>query len=158
MSASPSDAASLVERLKRRIAQLEQTLLAHRIPVPEDPEGGGSAMETLGFPELDFSEPKRKPARKVQVQGALEAFPHIATTLTTLWGRDGFDEYLAKLIVDDRGTRRGFSMDAMEELLMLARLARGRKALFGMELDPKGKDVWKEIPETSRRAAGPAVR
>ena len=138
---------------------LERLLIAHGIAVPDDASltGGGS---TLGFPELDFSDRARKEVTAVAARSALEDFEHIARTITELWGKDGFDEYLARLIVDERGTRKGFSMDAMEELLLLARLARARarKALYGMGFDRPPRDAWKELPEAERRAARAPVR
>jgi hypothetical protein len=145
---SPGDV-ELVSRLQQRISLLERLLATHRIPVPED----AAASSTLGFPELDFSEPIRKDAVSLPVRAALEEFDHITRSITALWGQDGFDEYLSRLIVDERGTRKGFSMDAMEELLLLARLARARKALYGMGFDRPARDGWKDLPEAERRSA-----
>lgn len=152
---SPVDADALT-RMQKRIAALESLLITHGIAVPD--ESGHSAGGTLGFPELDFSEQLRKEATTVAVRAALEDFEHIARTITELWGKDGFDEYLARLIVDERGTRKGFSMDAMEELLLLARLARARKALYGMGFDRPPRDAWKELPEAERRSARAPIR
>jgi hypothetical protein len=153
---SPADTEA-VNRMQQRIAALERLLIAHGIAVPDDASlAGGSS--TLGFPELDFSDRLQKEAATVSLRSALEDFEHIARTITELWGKDGFDEYLAKLIVDERGTRKGFSMDAMEELLLLARLARARKALYGMGFDRPPRDAWKELPEAERRSARAPVR
>lgn len=143
-------------RMKERITVLEGLLISHGIAVPD--ASGLSGGGTLGFPELDFSEQPRKEVTTVVARSALEDFEHIAKTITDLWGRDGFDEYLAKLIVDERGTRKGFTMDAMEELLLLARLARGRKALYGMGFDRPARDAWKELPEAERRSARAPAR
>ena len=148
---SPADVDALT-RMKQRIAALERILITHGIAVPDE-SGLSAGGATLGFPELDFSEQLRKEVTTVVARSALEEFEHIAKTITDLWGRDGFDEYLAKLIVDERGTRKGFTMDAMEELLLLARLARGRKALYGMGFDRPPRDAWKELPEAERRSA-----
>ncbi len=148
---SPADA-DAVTRMQKRITALERLLIAHGIAVPDDHTlSGGSG--TLGFPELDFSERLQKEVITVSARSALEEFEHIARTITEMWGKDGFDEYLAKLIVDERGTRKGFTMDAMEELLLLARLARARKALYGMGFDRPARDAWKDLPEAERRAA-----
>jgi hypothetical protein len=152
---SPADAEAM-NRMQQRIVALERLLIAHGIAVPDDASLAGGS--TLGFPELDFSDRLRKEVTAVSVRSALEEFEHIARTITELWGKDGFDEYLAKLIVDERGTRKGFSMDAMEELLLLARLARARKALYGMGFDRPPRDAWKELPEAERRSARAPVR
>jgi len=153
---SPADA-DAVNRMQLRIAALERLLINHGIAVPDE-SGQSAGGGTLGFPELDFSERQRKEATTVAVRSALEDFDHISRTITQLWGRDGFDEYLAQLIVDERGTRKGFSMEAMEELLMLARLARARKALYGMGFDRPSRDAWKELPEADRRSARAPAR
>lgn len=153
---SPADA-DAVTRMQKRIAALERLLITHGIAVPDDHTvSGGSG--TLDFPELDFSDRLQKETAAVSVRSALEDFEHIARTITELWGKDGFDEYLARLIVDERGTRKGFTMDAMEELLLLARLARARKALYGMGFDRPPRDAWKGLPEAERRAARAPVR
>ena len=143
--------------MQQRIALLERLLNSHSIPIPEDSALAGAGA-SLGFPELDFSEPLRKDASTLHVRAALEEFGHIAKSLAALWGKDGFDEYLAKLIVDERGTRKGFSMDAMEELLLLARVSRARKALYGMGFDRPARDPWKELPEAERRAVRALAR
>ena len=154
MSSESEEQKRIIEKLRARVARLEYLLGTHHIPVPPEDEAGGIPADShLAFPELDFSEPERKPAEKIDTRAALEEFPHIAAALTGLWGRDGFEEYLGKLIVDERGNRKGFSMDAMEELLLLARVARQRKAYFGFGADGKPGDIWTEIREVSRRAA-----
>jgi len=153
---SPAEA-DAVTRMHKRIAALERLLISHGISLPDDHTlSGGSG--TLDFPELDFSERLRKEVTTVVARSALEDFEHIARTITELWGKDGFDEYLAKLIVDERGTRKGFTMDAMEELLLLARLARARKALYGMGFERPPREAWTELPEADRRAARAPVR
>lgn len=151
------DYLKIIERQRARIERLEQLLALNNVPIPPREDLPPVPVPShLDFPALDFSEPGREPPKPVQAVAALEAFPHIAKSLTDLWGRDGFDEYLGKLIVDERGTRKGFSMDAMEELLFLARVARQRKALFGMGFDRKPSDVWHEVKDIDRRATKPA--
>ncbi|HEY4375058.1 MAG TPA: hypothetical protein VGN52_24265 [Burkholderiales bacterium] len=51
------------------------------------------------------------------------AHPHIVERLRTTWGYPEGGRYLAKLIVDSRGGRTGFSKEVMSELLTLATLA-----------------------------------
>ncbi len=107
---------------------------------------------------MDFSDGPQKQVTTLAARSALEDFELIARTITELWGKDGFDEYLAKLIVDERDTRKGFTMDSMEELPLLARIARARKALYGMGFDGPPRDAWTELPEVDRRAARAPVR
>lgn len=149
----------MIEQQRARIERLENVLALHNLPVPAEEAGSLIANPGhLAFPELDFSEPGRKPPEAIEAQSAIESFPHIAETLSRLWGKDGFDEFLGKLIVDDRGNRKGFSMEAMEELLFLARVARQRKALFGMFAEKKPGDVWQDTRDVDRFAAKPADR
>lgn len=51
------------------------------------------------------------------------AHPHIVERLRLTWGFPEGGRYLAKLIVDTRGGRVGFSPSVMSELLTLATLA-----------------------------------
>jgi hypothetical protein len=147
--------AERVERLLSRISLLEQLLAINHIPVPpESAEGQDAIHPHLAFPALDFSDKPREEPRPLEVRSALEDFPHISNTITTMWGQDGFDQYLGKLIVDERGNRKGFTMDAMEELMLLGRLSRSKKALFGMFKEARHLDTWADNPETARRAAG----
>ena len=48
-------------------------------------------------------------------------FPRIAKELRIRWGKDGFDDYLDKLLIDDRGGRAGFPPDVAQALLILSR-------------------------------------
>ncbi|MEI7967741.1 MAG: hypothetical protein WCJ69_02035 [Betaproteobacteria bacterium] len=142
-------------QLRARVARLERLLSQYGLPVPPGDDGAFEAPAPhLSFPELDFSEPKRKPPRAVAVRSAIEEFPHITAAVLRLWGKDGFEEYLAKLIVDERGNRKGFNMDAMEELLFLARVTRQRKAFFGSETGDQPGNPWKGLREATGRTAG----
>jgi len=49
--------------------------------------------------------------------------PHITQRLHLLWGFPEGGRYLARLIVDTRGGRTGFSHEVMSELLVLATMA-----------------------------------
>ena len=48
-------------------------------------------------------------------------FPRIAQEIRARWGKDGFDDYVDKLLIDDRGGRAGFPPDVAEALLILSR-------------------------------------
>jgi len=63
------------------------------------------------------------------------AHPHIVERLRFTWGYPEGGRYLAQLIIDGRGGRRGFSKQVMSELLTLATMAanphaEGRAAPF----------------------------
>ncbi|MGH8727207.1 MAG: hypothetical protein ACREV9_03395 [Burkholderiales bacterium] len=46
-------------------------------------------------------------------------FPRIAQSITLVWGFPEFLKYIEKISVDERGGRRGFPMEVMEELMLL---------------------------------------
>lgn len=52
---------------------------------------------------------------------SIEQMPHVAKTLTELWGTPACQAYLEKLLRDNRdGTREGFPLSAIDEILVLA--------------------------------------
>jgi len=52
---------------------------------------------------------------------SIEQMPHLAKTLTELWGTPACQAYLEKLLRDNRdGTREGFPLSAIDEILVLA--------------------------------------
>jgi len=50
------------------------------------------------------------------------SFPRIAATIREQWGKRWLDDYLAKLVIDERGGRQGFPMDALSAIMEVARL------------------------------------
>lgn len=89
------------------------------------PADGG---DELRFPEirLQLAEPAASPRAKEpsvsNARAAIEAYPHLLQPLCTLWGHPEFDRYVSRLLVDERGGRKGFSAEVVEELLFLAQL------------------------------------
>jgi hypothetical protein len=124
--------------LERRLERLE-TLLRDR-PAPGDAlerEGSEDAAvaararvgTVLDFPEirLQLAEPPAAASRPAapavcHVRAAIEAYPHLLQPLCTLWGHPEFERFVTRLIVDERGGRKGFAADVIEELLFLAQL------------------------------------
>jgi hypothetical protein len=58
------------------------------------------------------------------------AFPRIAATIREQWGKRWLDDYLAKLVIDERGGRQGFPMDVLAAIMEVARL---HAEQFGLE-------------------------
>jgi hypothetical protein len=56
-------------------------------------------------------------------------FPRIAETIRERWGKRVLDDYLAKLVIDERGDRQGFPMDVLWAIMEVARL---HAAQFGL--------------------------
>lgn len=125
---------ALVERrLERLEAILRDQRHAHAASQRDatsaaDPEQTSPAHGELKFPEirLPLAEP---PARTLHpgpavshARAAIEAYPHLLQPLCTLWGHPEFDRYVNRLVVDDRGGRKGFTAEVVEELLFLAQL------------------------------------
>lgn len=46
-------------------------------------------------------------------------FPHIARALTEKWGTPDVQAYLVDLMMDNRGTRKGFPPEVLEELMLI---------------------------------------
>jgi hypothetical protein len=67
-------------------------------------------------------------------------FPRIALTIRRDWGKRALDEYLAKLVVDDRGSRQGFPADVLTAILEVARL-HAEQYRFAKPLHPWEEDV-----------------
>jgi hypothetical protein len=64
------------------------------------------------------------------VPTSLEEFPHILTRLTGSWGSKDCHDYLNALIQDNRdGERTGFSLEVLEEILLLLALLDLRDAM-----------------------------
>lgn len=49
-------------------------------------------------------------------------FPHIAEKLTQVWGYPDCFSYLTGLIIDNRGNRKGFNLDIMNDLMLLLKI------------------------------------
>src|SRR5215475_8823428 len=49
-------------------------------------------------------------------------FPRIAETIRERWGKRVLDDYLAQLVIDERGDRQGFPMDVLSAIMEVARL------------------------------------
>lgn len=126
---------ALVQRQQARIDHLERVLAANNIHVPVGIEVGEDTLRQPAsmFPVIDLSEPPPKEPRRIDAKAFVEDLPRICESLFKLWGAHGFDEYLNRLIIDERGTRQGFSTDVMEELLFLGRISRGKARLIGTQ-------------------------
>jgi hypothetical protein len=130
MNLTLDEALALIERQRVRLEHLERVLAANNIQVA-DTTAPPAARESY-FPTLQLEEPPPKQPRKVQARAALEDMPRVLEQLTATWGTEAFDRFAQRLIIDERGNRQGFSEPVMEELLMLARLSRGRALLMGV--------------------------
>lgn len=49
-------------------------------------------------------------------------FPRIAATICEQWGKRWLDDYLGKLVIDERGDRQGFRLDTLSAIMEIARL------------------------------------
>ena len=67
-------------------------------------------------------------------------FPRIAETIRKDWGKRALDDYFAKLVVDDRGSRQGFPPDVLTAILEVARL-HAEQYRFAKPFQPWEEDV-----------------
>jgi hypothetical protein len=140
-----------LEALEARLRRLEtlvgeQWAETSRASGPQRPSnGGGHGATGPRAPAPVRCGAVLVPDRPQTAQAALEAFPHVVQTLVLTWGYPECEAYLARLVVDERGGRRGFSMDAMDELLFLSELLRFRNAMARLPAWPgTPTDVWEE--------------
>lgn len=133
-----------LERTLHRLALVERRLERLEAMLRERPPASGSTHSdthagdtvfrgtehALEFPEIRLhltEPPPTSPARQAapticDARAAVEAYPHLLQPLTTLWGHPEFDRYVSRLLVDDRGGRKGFAAEVVAELLFLAQL------------------------------------
>jgi hypothetical protein len=101
------------------------------------------------FPDLSLLdekvERKKGPAQKLDVRCALEDYPRICAQVQQLWGSPECEAYINTLVIDTRGSRKGFPPPMMEELLYLGRLAR---ALVILSV---GGDLWDAYDQVGDR-------
>jgi len=76
-------------------------------------------------------------------------FPRIAAMMRELWGTGALDDYLAKLVVDDRGGRQGFPAEVMDAILEIA-LRHSQQFGFTKAISPWEADT----AESKRRDRG----
>lgn len=85
---------------------------------------------------------------RIEARAALEQFPHVVKNLSLGWGYPECEAYIAKLVIDERGNRRGFSVQAMDELLFLSDLLRWRNPKLRLETAKRRfenpRDPWLE--------------
>ena len=78
-------------------------------------------------------------------QGCLEAYPHIIEHISACWRRRECLEYVNDLLEDNRaGVRRGFTLGAFAELLLLAELLEAGL----MQRQPPPQEDKAEVPAT----------
>jgi hypothetical protein len=76
----------------------------------------------------------------------LEAkFPRIAKSVRELWGTPQLDDYLDRLLIDDRGDRHGFPPEVVEALLTLSHR---HAAQYGFRTP--GEHDWRNVPMRGR--------
>lgn len=127
--------------VERRLERLESLLndkygplpqLLHPVPPAARAESRflDSSISSMQFPELrlELVDPPQRPAAPCTgssfacINAAVEQYTHLIEPLCALWGHPEFDRFVSRLIVNERGSRRGFSAEVMDELLFLASL------------------------------------
>lgn len=72
-------------------------------------------------------------------------YPRIVDRIAALWGKDGFDEYLADLMVADKETRQGFPPEVGREILHLSLAYEVWK-----QAKDEGEDPWANEKEMTK--------
>lgn len=82
----------------------------------------------LRVPESDIKNAKREPNADDRERALIAAerlnaaFPRIHDQIRSLWGTAGCEDYLDKLVFDERGDRTGFPPPVLEAILILQRI------------------------------------
>ena len=125
-----------ISELESRIARLERMVIGNSdlATNPQAPtlstllSGNGE----IAFPQLNAglakadveiktaTNSKSSQPEIIHIESALETvFPNIAENLTLVWGNPECEDYLNKLMINNRSNRQGFSLDVMSELMLL---------------------------------------
>lgn len=135
------DAHARIAELEKRIARLEKILLGSSALSIKSPATPHATSNETPLPHLDSAEPASGKTASGSIRSAIESeFPAIAEKLILLWGHPECLNYLSKLIIDNRGNRKGFDLDVMSELVMLVELTG--------QTDP---EAWAEFIRLSNR-------
>lgn len=122
-----------ISELENRISRLERMVIgsselaASQTTIHSNPP---SINGEIAFPQLNTAmaeacvemPPPIKPSQPeiIYIKSALETvFPNIAENLTLVWGNPECEDYLNKLMINNRSNRQGFSLDVMSELMLL---------------------------------------
>jgi len=71
----------------------------------------------------------------------IEQMPHVTNTLTQLWGTTDCQAYLEKLLRDNRdGTREGFPLSVIDEILVLASMLEDELGAYRVQ-EPASSDI-----------------
>jgi hypothetical protein len=145
---------SRLQRVETMLVALTSSQVAASLSLPAQP--AQSARRASDRPPLRESAAAAGPPADAKPQGpvriearaALEQYSHVVRNLALGWGYPESEAYLAKLVIDERGSRRGFSMQAMDELLFLSDLLRWRNPKPRLEAAKRRvenpRDPWLE--------------
>jgi len=125
-----------ISELENRIARLERMVMGNSDLVTNTQTPTLSTLLSgngeIAFPQLNAGLAKadveiqtptdNKPSQPeiIHIESALESvFPNIAENITLVWGNPECEDYLNKLMINNRSNRQGFSLDVMSELMLL---------------------------------------
>ena len=117
-----------------------EALIKQRLNLPLEPDekapleypplmGDQTLTRAMGARWQALREAERQKDRPDPWPVIVRRFPRIAETIRERWGKRVLDDYLAKLVIDDRGDRQGFPMDVLWAIMEVARL---HAAQFGL--------------------------
>jgi hypothetical protein len=68
------------------------------------------------------------------------AFPRIAASIRAQWGKRALDDYFARFVVEDRGSRQGFPPEVLSAIMQIAQL-HGEQHRFSRPMCPWEADI-----------------
>jgi len=117
---------------------------------PPSPQTGGSGDFPTLFTDEDTPVAPIVEEKKASMADHLavlkESYPRIGSAIELMWGHSECEDYINKLILNDRGSRQGFPTNAMSALLGLFRM---HTQAFKFQ---SGLDKWSE----NSKKEGPA--
>lgn len=118
MPTTLENALEKISDLESRIARLERMVIGSNGEIAFPQLNADLAMADLEIKPVPDTKPNQPEI--IHIESALETvFPNIAENLTLIWGHPECEDYLNKLMINNRSNRQGFSLDVMSELMLL---------------------------------------
>ena len=114
---------------------------------PQEPATFSQELRWIAEEAQKQVSPENDPSQALRT--VAQAFRRIAEGIVGVWGSDQFNNYMEKLLIDERGDRKGFPPEVAEALLRLSRMHAER---YGYGYGNKD-NFWVEAESRSARGA-----
>ena len=128
---TPNRLRALEKRMERLESMVAKLLARHDAAGPPAAAARPAQAADAALPQIDLDilYPKTEPLKPLTpassgATAALERHPHVLEKIALLWGHPECGMLIERLFVDDRGDRKGFDKDVIEELMLLGEISR----------------------------------